>query len=213
MAKLVKKVKSQRKTHLFDLKDPIYIIGFLAAFKFACDTNNIHKETAMWGIPHYVEKTLDNTLNSRMCTECWLTLLATSMQKEGPRSRKLFWSYPEVVKYLLMKYAIDQATVEYDAAILHYVQPKNITPQQFAKNLVAKSCKITNVYNKNPLKDVFIEGVCASIHSLQHNWSTNNQADLTDIAFRAESVLSIQRASKNAATNNLRSTSLERSYL
>lgn len=47
VAKLVKKVKSQMKTHFFDPKYHISIVGFLATFKVACNTIKIREETTM----------------------------------------------------------------------------------------------------------------------------------------------------------------------
>lgn len=48
-----------------DLKFPISIIGFLVAFKLACDLNNIQGGGAMWVLPHYITETLANILQSR----------------------------------------------------------------------------------------------------------------------------------------------------
>lgn len=83
-----------------------------------------------------------------------------------------------MVKYTLKKYATDQGIAEYDAAIFHYMQPDKTTHQQYANDLVAKYCKVAHVYDKGTLKDVFVEGVDASIrHSLRHFWAQDPQAD------------------------------------
>lgn len=47
ITKMMKKVKSQMKVRFFDPSDPISLIGFLATFELACDTNYIHKEASM----------------------------------------------------------------------------------------------------------------------------------------------------------------------
>lgn len=64
---MIEKVKSQMKANFFDPKDFISIIAFLAEFMFACDTYSIHKGPAMWILPYFVKKTLENALKSRMC--------------------------------------------------------------------------------------------------------------------------------------------------
>lgn len=84
VAKLVNKLRSKLKKHLFNPKYVICIIRFLATFKLVCDTNNVHDGTDTWALPHYVKKTIDNTLNSRMCAQDRLTSLATSVHNEQP---------------------------------------------------------------------------------------------------------------------------------
>lgn len=60
----------------------------------------------------------------------------------------------------------------YDAAILRYMLPTNMFPLKYAEDLVAKSCKVTDVYEQETLNDVFIEGVDESIHhSLRNYWT------------------------------------------
>lgn len=149
IVKLVMKIKSQMKAHFFDPKDPISIIGFLATFKLACDTNKIHEGVAMWVLSHYLKDTLANALNSRMCAEDRSASLPASERNE-PRSRKLLRSYPEVVNYLFKKISTDQAIAENDAAILRYMQPSGMTQQQYADDLVVKSCKSATYTTKEP---------------------------------------------------------------
>lgn len=60
IAKIVKKVKSQMKAHLCNPKDRIYLIGFLATLKHACDTNRNYEGAAVWVLPDYVLGTLTN---------------------------------------------------------------------------------------------------------------------------------------------------------
>lgn len=54
------------KAHFFDTSDPISIIGFLATFKFACDTNRIHERADMWVLYFCEENILASILISRM---------------------------------------------------------------------------------------------------------------------------------------------------
>lgn len=96
------------------------------------------------------------------------------------------------MNYQLKKYATDQVNAENDATILHYVQPFNMTPQQNADGLIAKSWKVADVYDERTLSDVFIESIDASIrHNLRNYWARNSQTFLSDIAFQEESLLSI----------------------
>lgn len=75
-----------------------------------------------------------------------------------------------------------------------------MTLQHFADDLITKSCKVSDVYDDSTLNDVLIESRDASIHhSLQHYWASHPQADLTDIAFYANSLLAIQKSSRDAA--------------
>lgn len=86
--------------------------------------------------------------------------------------RKLLRSYLEEVNYFLMSDAADQPIAEYDAAVLCNMLPANMTTQQYADNLVAKSCMVADVYDGEALKEEFIEGVEESIrHSLRHYWA------------------------------------------
>lgn len=66
ISKRVKKVKSKIKAHFFNTSSPIFIIGFLATFNFASDTNHIHQGEVMRILPFCVESAPDTTLNSRM---------------------------------------------------------------------------------------------------------------------------------------------------
>lgn len=52
------------KVHFIDTRDPVFTIGFSAAFKLAFEPNRIHEGTGMWVLPHYVNDTLANVLNS-----------------------------------------------------------------------------------------------------------------------------------------------------
>lgn len=53
IAKSARKIRLQMKAHFFIPKDPILIIGFLAALKLVCGTNHIYKKGAMWVLPHF----------------------------------------------------------------------------------------------------------------------------------------------------------------
>lgn len=105
-----------------------------------------------------------------MCAQERLDPLAASLRDGQPYSLKLLRSYPEVVIYLFKNNATDQAIAEYDATILRYVQLKNMTPQQFADDLIAKRYKVATVNDKSTLNNVIIEGVDASIRNSSRNY-------------------------------------------
>lgn len=71
-----------------------------------------------------------------------------------------------------------------------------MTPRQYAKNFFAKSCKVRNVYHNCTLNDIFIEMVDPFIrHSFKEKCTSSQQANLTDIIFKAQSILAIQKES------------------
>lgn len=83
-----------------------------------------------------------NALNSRMCVEDNSTATTALVHNNDVRLRKILRSYPETVNYLLKKFATDEATAEFEAAILRYKKQSNMTPHKYVEGLVAKSCKI-----------------------------------------------------------------------
>lgn len=156
------------KAHSFDPKDPFSITEFLAAFKLACDIKDIHRGAASEASRHYIKQTLENTLISRICARYKLTLLVASVQNEQPHSRKLLRLQVKVANYFLKTYATRRALAIYHMATLRFVQQTNMTPQQFAKNLIAMYCNVENLYDRTTLNDVLIEDVDAFIcHSLR----------------------------------------------
>lgn len=89
------------------------------------------------------------------------------------------------------------------------MQPALMTFQQFANGLIAKSCKVVDLYNKSTLNDVLIGGVDGSTsYSLQHSLPPHPLADLGDISFQAYSVLSIQNGTRNVSYKT-KSTTLQ----
>lgn len=108
-----------------------------------------------------------------------------------------------MVNYLSIEYATNQAIAEYGADVLRYTQSANITSQQFADNLVTNTCQVADVYIERTLYAVFIESVDASVcYTLLHYWKQKPQEELTDIAFHAESFLSVQNGTGKALNNN-----------
>lgn len=105
------------------------------------------------------------------------------------------------MKFLLKKGATEKAIEEIDASILRYKSQPNVTMQQYTKDLLAKPCKVNDVFEESTLKDAFIERLELSIgHSSRQYWAQIPQADLTDIAFWAESLSSIQKDAEVTST-------------
>lgn len=71
-----------------------------------------------------------STLNSRICVQDRLALLAAYERNEQSLFSKVLQSYPEVINYLLEKYGTNQAIVKYDSVIRWYAQPTNMTSHQ-----------------------------------------------------------------------------------
>lgn len=110
----------------------------------------------MWVLPPYFNDTLAKALISRMCASDKYSHIAASVRNVGNQSLKLLQLYPGVVNYLLKKLATDQAITEFDVAIWRYMQLVNMTPRQCADELVAKSCKTADVYDKSTFNEAFI---------------------------------------------------------
>lgn len=148
----------RRRLYLIQ-KDPVSIIGFLATFKLAFDTNRMKKRAAKWLLPHYVNDTLSSALYSRMCFEENSSFFSALVRSVGSRSRKVLRSCPEVVNVLLKKLATDQAIADFNATIFRYAQQANMTAQQYANVSCAKSCPVADVYYEGIHNNVFIEGI------------------------------------------------------
>lgn len=76
--KSVKKVKLQMKAHFLHPMDLISIIRFLATFKLAYKSKNIHEYTLLRVLAHYVTDSFADAQNSCMCAENRFALLAAS---------------------------------------------------------------------------------------------------------------------------------------
>lgn len=78
------------------------------------------------------------------------------------------------------------------------MRPLSITPQQYADEIAAKSCKVAKVYDESTLNNVFIGAVESSIrHKVRNYWATHPKADLMNIVFQAELLLATQKRSGN----------------
>lgn len=88
---------------------------------------------------------------------------------------------------------------EYDVAFLCYIQPANMTSQQYADSLVAEWCKIAEIHLEGSVSDMFIKSVAASLcRSFYLYWAQNPKAYFTDVTFQAEFFLSIRKSASKA---------------
>lgn len=106
-----------------------------------------------------------------MSVEDCLSTIAASVRNKKPRSQNLLYSYQEAVHHLLNECMSDQAIVEIDTALPHYVHPSNTTPNEYADALVPTSFKVADGYDESTVNDVIIEGFDASIRNrLRKYW-------------------------------------------
>lgn len=91
-----------------------------------------------------------------------------------------------------------------DFKVFCYIQPAHMTTMQHSNDLYARTCKVAVVYYDSTPKNIFIKGVDPSIcRSLKEHYATHPLSDVTDIAYKAQSLLPIQKgATKPAITNN-----------
>lgn len=93
------------------------------------------------------------------------------------------------------------------------MQSLSMTLQQYANDIIAKSFKVADVYDKTKLNPVFIDDIDSSIwHSLRNFCATHLQDDLTDIAFHAKSLPALQKRSRKHPTNIQQQTRLQKPY-
>lgn len=118
-----------------------------------------------------------------MCGKDGFPPFTASEHNVENRSRRLLRLYPEVVSYLLKKFATDQAIAEFVVAILRYMQQTTMKLQQYADYLLATSCKVAVKIDEGTLIVIFREDgdpsiteiilivseAMAGIHCLKHN--------------------------------------------
>lgn len=79
-----------------------------------------------------------------------------------------------MVKYMHKKYATDRVIAETDAADLRYVHPNIITPKQYTGDLLAKSCKVGDVYDEGtPYKILIKDRDIFITRDWRNCWATN----------------------------------------
>lgn len=123
----------QMKTHTLDLFDAIYIIDISGNFKFACDSDCMHKGAAIWIFSFFVKNSASTALSARLASkhQAQYRLLSVGMTTTMA-------TYPQVVNYVLRTYATDENVAKMGEDITIFAQPPNETPSQYDEKLVAK---------------------------------------------------------------------------
>lgn len=138
------KAESWMKAYFFFAKDPISITVLLTTFNFVCNRNHFYGGPKRWVLPHYINETMVDEFNSCIYSDKKFIPISASLCNKDARSRKLLHSYLEVTNYLLKKFTAEQPLVDFDGKILCYMQPTNVTLQQYVYSLVLKNCNGAN---------------------------------------------------------------------
>lgn len=192
-----KNVRLQRQAYFLNRSDPITIMGFLAIIKLAEDNKNNHGVAAMCVLPFFGNNVLVRTLNSRLSTAPYFTLVLDAANTTEPLiQKKLLRSYTEAANYLLKKFETEIAIAKINSKILPYIQLAHMTPVQYANNYSAKSCKVADIYDESTLNNIFIQDVDPSTcYRLWRTWATHTQAHMTNTAFKAQPLISNSKRS------------------
>lgn len=126
IAKLLKNIESQTKASVFHTKDPMSGTGFLPAFRLAYDSSRILESATVLVLPHYVNEPLAGAYISRICAKDKSFPKTASVYNNDTRSRIHLRSYSAVDSYLLKKFSTILVIAEFHAAMLRYMQPKNL---------------------------------------------------------------------------------------
>lgn len=97
--------------HHPDTHDPITVIRFLESFCQTCITNGFHEGSAIWILPHYIQKRTGTALTAQ---------LRVTEEQDGSFECMLT-SYPVVINNLLRTYVTEDTVAEADAALRHYI--------------------------------------------------------------------------------------------
>lgn len=95
-AKCGKRLRSQMSLDIFDAFDPIYVIRFLSAFTFTCNTDEGHEGAALCLFHVFTKRSCAAALNARLCLKPAASLNTRREEEEG-----MFTTYPVVVDYFL----------------------------------------------------------------------------------------------------------------
>lgn len=119
------------KSQLIDPMSSISVIGFLHAFKMACDTNSVDKGAPVWLVSLFIKETASAALKTR------LSLEANASQE--PLQEGMLKSYKQVFKRLLETYTTDDVNAKVDLEILPFTQPTKMSLVQYADTLRMKA--------------------------------------------------------------------------
>lgn len=167
------------------------VFAFLQQFKSACDTWWIHESAKMWLFEQYLTNLTMAVVKARV----------TLMNSANCPSVSAVKSYFVIVQLLLKRYVRDDNTAR--------LKTKVCNPRQLSKNAEEYAQKLwkptlTFEYvHKRYVKDLFVEGATYRIcKTLRPRWGWHQQASLSDLTQRAESLLDVQGRAKQKETIN-----------
>lgn len=80
----------------------------------------------------------------------------TSSSTTPSARERLFWGYPEGVKYLVYAYATDDVIAQTDAVLMRYIKLSTVSLTRNADALENKSGRCGEVHEVDVLKGIFI---------------------------------------------------------
>lgn len=102
--------------------NPVLLIGFLQAFKQACDNNAIDMEASLWLFLYFLKNSSAAALTSR------LSLMSRSSQSS---IKGVLTIYCQVVNHPSKMHSTDDIIAETDGKIACYVKPSTIPSLEF----------------------------------------------------------------------------------
>lgn len=111
------------RSHIFDLLDPISIIGFLSIYNLAYNTNGVREVVEIWLFNFFMDKLSSAVLNTSLGFK-----QAAQTRLSFARKTALLSKYPRVVGYSLRSYATYENIADTENEILLFPQPPNKTP-------------------------------------------------------------------------------------
>lgn len=143
----------------------------------------------MWLFHLFINKTASAVINSRFSAK---HTDKKHRRLDSGKSRD-FTIFPQVVSFLLKKYATGEVIEETESGATRLAQPSGRKPSQYVEELVKKTLRCRDVYEKYALNYIYIEGFDSSIcHSMREHWEGKKKASLQDLAFHATSLLRLQ---------------------
>ena len=168
MARKSKQVAVQMEILRLDGTVTISIISFPEHFRYACDANGINEGTTLWLFQDFMYgpagRLLDNQLGH------------TSSRLKSKLTR-----YPEVINFLLGRYASDEVIAEHASELSALKQVSS--PIKFAEAVQAKSFLCGQVYSDHTLIMLFTDGFPEIIQGkVRRYWSDHPEEYLASLA-------------------------------
>lgn len=180
IAKMAKCITAQMKPHTYNPFVHISIVRFLKNVRIAWNTNGVHEDAAMWLLHFFMAKTVSAVLIVRLSDDG----KSEKHSHFDSGETRYFTTYPPVDYFLLKKNATDEVITKTESDTTPFVQLSHMTPFQYAEELVTKTLCYGELYQEYALKEIFIEGLDASIrHRMREYWRNKNDTNLHDLTF------------------------------